>query len=525
MLKTIVKILLTVTFALSTAGCGGGDDGDSSTQDGDSQNSTTFTPSFSFSGDFIEQETVTATVTYTNSSESFDENSVLYEWRSASGVITTGMEITLVPSQIGEEIFLRASYTDSSGNSTWKDSDTYIVQNKPELRMFYESGGDYEVKHILSTDEGSTWSSESFVYRDLADDDDAAYTPKSATDGKGNIIVVWTSEYVDAFGGEYDVAYSYSHDNGATFSATALINPDDTSDSQSDEEPAIATDGSGNWVVVWSSAENLDGSGTDSDIVFAHSTDKGVSWSSPKLVNNYGSSDSSQDWQANIQIHGSTWVVVWMTAYDLNGGSNTDRDIVVSYSEDQGATWSTPLYINSWADSDSDTDYFPNFYSNDSGTAVVAWAGRNGESDLDVYAAVSSDFGKSWYNTTRINGYGSSDSASDHDYPRSVFVGSDNTIVVSWSGIGVDDGSDREAYYSVTNDLGNSWSSEVILNDTPDSIDEEFAAITQGPSGAWTACWVDASDNVYTKTSNDLIAWSSSQVVGDSDYSCHMLYH
>ncbi|MDH5566907.1 MAG: hypothetical protein OEY15_09600, partial [Myxococcales bacterium] len=59
-----------------------------------------------------------------------------------------------------------------------------------------------------------------------------------------------------------------------------------------DWEPQVATDGLGNWVVVWSSNNPLgDTIGQDPDILVARSTDDGLTWTAPSPVNSNASAD------------------------------------------------------------------------------------------------------------------------------------------------------------------------------------------------------------------------------------------
>ena len=85
---------------------------------------------------------------------------------------------------------------------------------------------------------------------------------------------------------------AYSAAAQLTPSPPALLNTNGDSDLGHDYEPQVTTDGTGNWVAVWYSDENLGGTaGTDPDIFVATSTDNGGSWSAPALLNTNGDSD------------------------------------------------------------------------------------------------------------------------------------------------------------------------------------------------------------------------------------------
>ncbi|NQZ94888.1 MAG: hypothetical protein HRU01_00125, partial [Myxococcales bacterium] len=60
------------------------------------------------------------------------------------------------------------------------------------------------------------------------------------------------------------------------FSPPAVLNSNGASDSGHDQFPQVTTDGWGNWVAVWISTENLNGTaGTDYDLFVATSADDG----------------------------------------------------------------------------------------------------------------------------------------------------------------------------------------------------------------------------------------------------------
>ena len=57
----------------------------------------------------------------------------------------------------------------------------------------------------------------------------------------------------------------------------ALLNTNGSSDSGQDSVPQVTTDGAGNWVAVWFSPQDPGGTGRDTDIFVATSTNNGGS--------------------------------------------------------------------------------------------------------------------------------------------------------------------------------------------------------------------------------------------------------
>ncbi|HIF99412.1 MAG TPA: exo-alpha-sialidase, partial [Myxococcales bacterium] len=109
------------------------------------------------------------------------------------------------------------------------------------------------------------------------------------------------------------------------FTSPALLNSNGAGDSGNDIDLRITTDGVGNWVAVWRSHENLNGTaGTDGDIFVATSADDGGTWTGPALLNTNGTSDSGSDYDPQVTTDGGgNWVAVWNSTENLNGTAGT----------------------------------------------------------------------------------------------------------------------------------------------------------------------------------------------------------
>jgi Neuraminidase (sialidase) len=214
--------------------------------------------------------------------------------------------------------------------------------------------------------------------------------PDICTDGTGNWVVVWdsTENLGGTIGTDLDILVSRSSDNGGTWSPPAALNSNAGSDSGHDYPPAISTDGAGNWVVVWYSVENLGGIiGVDLDILVARSSDNGATWSPPAALNSNAASDSGGDYHPALSTDGAgNWVAVWYSLETFGGTIGSDYDILVSRSSDNGATWSPPAALNSNASSDIGRDYYPAVNTDRAGSWMVAW-----ESNENLSGVIGTD--------------------------------------------------------------------------------------------------------------------------------------
>jgi phosphatidylethanolamine-binding protein (PEBP) family uncharacterized protein len=166
-----------------------------------------------------------------------------------------------------------------------------------------------------STDGGVTFSTPTNVSKSSG----LSFSPRTAVDTNGGVNVVW----VDNTPGHQTIFFSRSIDGGVTFS-TPVNTSNDPSDSAN---PQIAVDATGTISVVWENDTiNL-------GVFYAHSTDGGVSFSSPlPLTTNTSGSFGPQlavDADGNI-------CVVWEDDF------STLAHVSFSRSADKGATFSTP---------------------------------------------------------------------------------------------------------------------------------------------------------------------------------------
>jgi hypothetical protein len=184
------------------------------------------------------------------------------------------------------------------------------------------------------------------------------------TDGNGTWIATWFSnENLSGAGTDDDIFFSRSMDNGATWSASQLLNSNATVDvGDKDWRPVLMTDGGGNWIAAW----NYNDNDTDVDISFSRSTDNGATWSASQALNSNAAQDTSgaggsypgiDNRPAVLSCGADTWIAVWQSREDLNN-VGIDSDIFFSRSTDDGASWSASQALNSNASTDFGDDLF-----------------------------------------------------------------------------------------------------------------------------------------------------------------------
>lgn len=221
---------------------------------------------------------------------------------------------------------------------------------------------------------GQVFAPPSPLNSNAASDTGSDRHPRLVSDGAGTWIAVWYSnEPLPGTGTDTDILFARSTDDGATWSAPAALNASAFGDTRGDANPDVATDGTGTWVAVWDSNGSLgDTIGSDDDILFARSTDDGLTWSAVGTVN-HAITDSGADVEPRIATDGAgKWVVVWETTDGLGASTGNDRDIASATSSDGGLTWSAPTSVNTSATTDSKGDFGPHV-ATDGSKWIAVW--------------------------------------------------------------------------------------------------------------------------------------------------------
>ena len=302
---------------------------------------------------------------------------------------------------------------------------------------FDGAGTDTDLFFTRSTDHGATWSTaaplNTNARTDTADDHESNVT--LATNGAGLWIAAWltTNSFGGELGSDHDLMFSRSMDNGVTWSDPAILNTNARTDSGYDWAPALATDGNGNWVVVWQSDEDLTATGSpdDLDILYAWSSDSGATWSAPAYLNSsaldttepgWPGYDGTDKWPQIATDGAGHWITVWWSETSLNGIIGDDSDILYATSSNNGRSWAPVKVLNSNAAADNDpkqNDRRPKI-ATAGGQWVVVWQSRDDVggshgTDADIMIARTTNNGQSWTDPMFVNSYAEYDSAGSSD--------------------------------------------------------------------------------------------------------------
>src|SRR4029453_13359297 len=147
-----------------------------------------------------------------------------------------------------------------------------------------------------------------------------------------------------------NVAFARSVDNGATWSAPALISPGNfftpdevLGNDRKGPSPSLAVDKSfspfcGNPYIVYPTNDLGDGG----DIAFQTSADEGFTFSPPLLLNSRPGNDRSQ-WFPWVTVDSTTGRGQVFYYHQGVGGGGDLTQVTHTYSDDGGTTWKQPL--------------------------------------------------------------------------------------------------------------------------------------------------------------------------------------
>ncbi|MCC6795983.1 MAG: exo-alpha-sialidase [Candidatus Hydrogenedentes bacterium] len=172
--------------------------------------------------------------------------------------------------------------------------------------------------------------------------------------------------------------------SAVSFKTPVPLNSNSASDSGDDAKPVVVTDKLGHWVTVWQSNDTLgDTIGSDFDILVSLSNDNGATWSAPEALNSNAAADAGDDKEPVLTTDSAGhWVCVWQSTTALGMTDGADTDLFVSTSNDNGATWSDVEALNTTYESDgSVVDTSPSVATDDAGVWVCAWESDNSLGD------------------------------------------------------------------------------------------------------------------------------------------------
>jgi hypothetical protein len=235
-----------------------------------------------------------------------------------------------------------------------------------------------------------------------------------ASDSSGNFVVVWESYYDGSDEGVFGQRYAST---GEPLGPEFRVN---TYTTNYQNYPAVASDSSGNFVVVWTSSYLQDGSGNG---VFAQRYASSGAPLGPEFrVNTY--TTDRQIYPAVASDASGNFVVVWRSDFSQDGWG---FGIFGQRYASSGAPLGPEFLVNTYTTGDQN---LPVVASDASGDFVVAWESRDQDgSDRGVFGQRYASTGAPLGPEVRVNTWTTGPQA----YPAVALDSSGNFVVVRWS--------------------------------------------------------------------------------------------
>jgi hypothetical protein len=291
-------------------------------------------------------------------------------------------------------------------------------------------------------------------------------TPGVASDASGNFVVVWTSETQDgSSAGVFGQRYAVS---GAVLGPEFRVN---TSTAGNQFHPSVGSDPAGNFVVIWQ-GDLQDGSGPG---VFGQRyASSGVPLGPEFRVNTY--TTDVQSYPSVVADTSGNFVVVWQSLHQDGDGYGIFGQRYASSGAPLGPEFRVSTHTPSMQG-------FPSIAADSSGDFVVAWQSFLQDGSYfgvygQRYAGSGTPLGPEFQVHTFILGY---------QYVPDVASDASGNFVVTWMSYG-EDGSYAGVYGQRYASSGTALGSEFRVN-TYTTFSQTFPSVAADSSGGFVVVW------------------------------------
>jgi len=254
---------------------------------------------------------------------------------------------------------------------------------------------------------------------------------------ENNVYVVWQESVTETLPEHnYDIFFTKSKDNGATFSKVINL----SNNSEYSERPQIAVSKNGIFI-VWADKVN---DTNNKQIKFTKSEDNGVTFSKViNLSNNSRNSDNPEISSFNENVY-----MIWQESDQNITNSNNNKSVVFKSSFDKGNTFNNSIDVIK-----NTKDAFPKINSYGDNVYVV-WNNEN-QNNSGLFLVKSSDKGSNFEKTINLS--------DNNNSGESQIAVNKNEVLVVWGGFlakNIDN-----IYYVKSNDNGNTFTDSKTISE------------------------------------------------------------
>lgn len=212
-----------------------------------------------------------------------------------------------------------------------------------------------------------------------------------AMDGAGRAVALWTSDTMNE-----GVYRALSGDFGRTWRRGERLAGQPPMQNPLGSDASIATDNMGTWVACWPGMSSLT---SRAGVLCTRSMDAGASWTAARLINSPVPITNFDNEDVCVASAGAgAWVVAWSTNDLLNFSLSGTRNIFFQRSTDNGVSWGETAWLNSDAELEDREDEWPRVACSATGVCIAVWSrsAANGGTPHSLMMARSVDGGATW---------------------------------------------------------------------------------------------------------------------------------
>jgi hypothetical protein len=270
---------------------------------------------------------------------------------------------------------------------------------------------------------------------------------------KNNVNIVWQDSVPGPTDRNYDIFFKRSSNAGTSFGKEINL----SNNNGFSEHPQLATSGN-NVYVVW--ADNS--LSANREILFARSTDGGISFGNPKNLSN----DKGDSYNQEIFAFEDNVYVVWLDKEDTNNTENTKGRILLKSSPDGGSSFGQTLDLG--GDSNANDNSFPKVTAYNNHVYVIWNVEQEIEKSLPEEARnkTAKTYGLCFVKSTdRAVSFGTPNKLTlpDQEFGEAQIAASGQDVYIVWGGSSLNQISDVFFMKSINN--GDTFSKIIAITD------------------------------------------------------------
>jgi hypothetical protein len=290
--------------------------------------------------------------------------------------------------------------------------------------------------------------------------------PAIALDGSGNFVISWQ----DLRNGNYDIYAQRYNSSGATIGTNFKVNDDTGTAGQA--TPAIAMNASGNFVIAW----------TDRRAGYWDIYAQRYSSSGTPLGSNFKVSDAAYEYYGErdpaIAMNGNgDFVIVW----EDFGNIMYDSDIYGQMYYSDGVPYGSTFKVND--DFSAAGQFSPAVAMDNSGNFIVTWQDTRPNGEYNIYAQRYNSAGSRQDSNFKVN----DDTGSAWQINPSIAT-SDGTFLITWQDYRE---GNPDIYFRVYQLSGTPLDSSYKLSDDTGTAGQSLPVITHDGGGDFVFVWED----------------------------------